>query len=82
MVEFPFMNIALAFVGIWLITLLISGKAKNNLFLRTVFVIYFLVVMQYNHERIWYYPNYLILTGAGILLGIWSLKSRQSEELS
>lgn len=79
--EFPLVNIALALLGIWLISLLILGKAKNDLFLRVVFVIYFLVVMQYNHERILSYPNYLILPGAGIFLAIWSVRSPRTEEL-
>ena len=74
MIQFlPFVNTFLSLVGLALIWEVLS-RGKDTLPLRIVFLCYFAVVLQYNSERLWTFPNYLVIASAGLSLLLWNLK--------
>jgi hypothetical protein len=72
------MNIVLTAVGIALIVALVREQLKDSLALRLIFFSYFLVVMQYNFDRIHQYTGLLI--AAGICFILWTRKAIPTAE--
>jgi len=74
MIQFlPFINTFLSLVGLALIWEVL-GRGRDTLPLRIVFLAYFAVVLQYNSERLWTFPNYFLIASAGLSLLLWNLK--------
>jgi hypothetical protein len=67
-----YINIGLFALGVGLIVALFKDKLKDSLALRLIFFSYFLVVMQYNFERIQNFT--VLLTAAGVSFILWTLK--------
>jgi hypothetical protein len=72
MLEYAFyVNVMLFAVGIALIFVLISKQKEQPRMMRAILLAYFLVVLQYNFERLKFTGEYLLLGTAAIALIAW-----------
>lgn len=77
---YPVLNLGLGLIGIFLLAILIKENVRTEKLTRYVFAGYYLIVLQYNHERILTFPNFLLLVVAGIILFVWSYTSVERKE--
>lgn len=77
---YPLLNLGLGLIGIFLLAILIKENVRTEKLTRYVFAGYYLIVLQYNHERILTFPNFLLLVVAGIILFVWSYTSVERKE--
>lgn len=77
---YPLLNLGLGLMGIFLLAILIKEDVRTEKLTRYVFTGYYLIVLQYNHERILTFPNFLLLVVAGIILFVWSYTSVERKE--
>ena len=77
---YPILNLGLAFIGIFLLTILNRAKIGSERLIKYVFVGYYLIVLQYNHDRILTFPNFLLVSVAGIVLAVWTYTSVEPTE--
>lgn len=77
---YPFLNLGLALIGIFLLAILVKENIRSEKLTRYIFAAYYMIVLQYNHERILAFPNFLVLTVAGIVLLVWSYTSVETKE--
>jgi hypothetical protein len=76
----PFLNLGLALLGIFLLVILGKESVRSEKLTRYLFAGYYLIVLQYNHERILTFPNFLLLVVAGIVLFVWTYTSVERKE--
>ena len=67
-----YINIGLFALGVALIVALFKDKLKDSLKMRLIFFGYFLVVMQYNFERIQNFTALLVAAAVSFIL--WTMK--------
>lgn len=77
---FPLLNLGLGLLGIFLLAILIKENIRTERLTRYVFAGYYMIVLQYNHERILTFPNFLLLVVAGIVLLVWNYTSIETKE--
>lgn len=77
---YPLLNLGLGLIGIFLLAILIKENVRTEKLTRYVFAGYYLIVLQFNHERILTFPNFLLLVVAGIILFVWSYTSVERKE--
>jgi hypothetical protein len=81
MLEFAFyVNILLFALGIALVFVLISKQKEQPRLVRAILLAYFLVVLQYNFERLRFTGEYLLLGTAAIALFAWVRQPIPSSE--
>lgn len=68
-----FINVFLAAIGIALFAHVFTD-GRDSIPVRLTFVGYFVVVLQYNFDRVMVYPNMLVILAAATSLLMWSLK--------
>jgi hypothetical protein len=72
MLEYSFyVNILLFGVGVALFYVLISKQKEHPYLVRALLLVYFLVVLQYNFERLRFIGDYLLLGTAAFSLLTW-----------
>ena len=73
-----FINVFLFALGVVLLIALLRERLKDTLALRLIFFCYFLVVMQYNFDRIQNFTT--LLMAAGISFILWTRKPLPASE--
>lgn len=77
---YPILNLGLALMGILLLAILVKENVRTERLTRYIFAAYYMIVLQYNHERILTFPNFLLLIVAGIVFLVWSYTSVETKE--
>jgi hypothetical protein len=73
-----YINLFLFALGVVLLIALLRERLKDTLALRVIFFSYFLVVMQYNFDRIQNFTT--LLMAAGISFILWTRKPLAASE--
>ena len=76
---FPLLNVLLAFLGIVLLYITVFRSHQEKI-LRGLFVGYFVIVLQYNFDRLTQFPNYFLILGATLVLTAWFIRPAQAEQ--
>jgi hypothetical protein len=81
MVDFIlFINVFLSAIGVALMAHLLTD-GKDTIPLRLTFIGYFLVVLQYNFDRVLLYPNSLMIAAAAASLLLWTVRRIPATEV-
>ncbi|HJZ13368.1 MAG TPA: hypothetical protein VJ521_14525 [Acidobacteriota bacterium] len=75
-----FMNLLLLVIGVALIVILFSGERHDEQSLRAIFFGYFLVVLQYNYDRVFLFRDKFLLVAAALCFLIWVWRPAMAEE--
>jgi hypothetical protein len=77
---YPYLNVLLGTVGILLLAVLGAQAWHNNKRIRLVFFGYYLIVLQYNYDRVWNSLNFCLILGAGCVLGLWTYQAARRQK--